>query len=274
MDGALSLVAVTPSGTSVVPLPERGTLTVGRGDACDIRLADSSLSRVHAELRVDGGVTFVDLGSTNGSFVRDARVAPHSPVPLQPGVVASIGETLLIVRRSDTPPERSRLALTPAYFEMRVREECVRKAPFALVHLRIDQDFSNATTEAIPARPLAALLQAADVVANYAPNEYDVLFAGTRPEEAEERAENVRTALERASLCFTLAVACYPRDGMTFEELRAATRDPDPERRRILQALARCGGNQREAAALLGISRSTLMRRIKRYGMRGPRRRA
>jgi DNA-binding NtrC family response regulator len=43
------------------------------------------------------------------------------------------------------------------------------------------------------------------------------------------------------------------------------------ERERILQALARCDGNQTQAADLLGISRRTLLRRLDEYQLPRPR---
>jgi transcriptional regulator with GAF, ATPase, and Fis domain len=45
------------------------------------------------------------------------------------------------------------------------------------------------------------------------------------------------------------------------------------ERRRIQEALERTGGNQTDAAKLLGISRRTLMNRLDRYAMNRPRKR-
>jgi DNA-binding NtrC family response regulator len=51
------------------------------------------------------------------------------------------------------------------------------------------------------------------------------------------------------------------------ESLRSA------ERTRILEALQRSGGNQRLAAAELGISRFTLMKRMEQYGIVRPRKR-
>ena len=44
------------------------------------------------------------------------------------------------------------------------------------------------------------------------------------------------------------------------------------ERHRIVDALVRCGGNQTRAAALLGISRRTLVNRLVEYGIPRPRR--
>ncbi|MGH2901632.1 MAG: helix-turn-helix domain-containing protein, partial [Solirubrobacteraceae bacterium] len=42
------------------------------------------------------------------------------------------------------------------------------------------------------------------------------------------------------------------------------------ERKSILDALAACGGNQSEVARRLGISRSTLIARLERYGVPRP----
>jgi DNA-binding NtrC family response regulator len=45
------------------------------------------------------------------------------------------------------------------------------------------------------------------------------------------------------------------------------------ERERIIDALARCGGNQTQAAELLGISRRTLVTRLETYDLPRPRKR-
>jgi DNA-binding NtrC family response regulator len=44
------------------------------------------------------------------------------------------------------------------------------------------------------------------------------------------------------------------------------------ERRRILDALDHCSGNQTRAAELLGMPRRTLIKRLGLYGVRRPRR--
>jgi transcriptional regulator with GAF, ATPase, and Fis domain len=54
---------------------------------------------------------------------------------------------------------------------------------------------------------------------------------------------------------------------------RAADAAPEPandDRDRIVSALGECGGNQTRAADLLGVSRSTLIERLKRYGITRP----
>jgi len=53
--------------------------TIGRDAACDIRIADDSVSRVHAEMTLteDGALILRDCGSRNGtSLVRGGKTTP------------------------------------------------------------------------------------------------------------------------------------------------------------------------------------------------------
>ncbi len=54
---------------------EGGRLIIGRGDECDIRLNQGSISRQHAVLDYIGGTWYVeDLGSQNGVFIEGEKV--------------------------------------------------------------------------------------------------------------------------------------------------------------------------------------------------------
>jgi transcriptional regulator with PAS, ATPase and Fis domain/pSer/pThr/pTyr-binding forkhead associated (FHA) protein len=55
----------------------------------------------------------------------------------------------------------------------------------------------------------------------------------------------------------------------TMDDLRKQLEDHD--RQRIVEALAACGGNQTEAARILGIARRTLVNRLEAYGIARPR---
>lgn len=68
-------------------------LAVGRLSSCQIVLADTNVSRRHAEIRrTDGGFTVVDLGSTNGTKVNGASVAERQLVD---GDTITIGTTTM-----------------------------------------------------------------------------------------------------------------------------------------------------------------------------------
>ncbi len=67
------------------------------------------------------------------------------------------------------------------------------------------------------------------------------------------------------------SVPTMPIERLTPPEQPLATAVAEVERRRILDALERCGGNQTRAARMLGISRNTLLTRLDTYGLPRPR---
>jgi pSer/pThr/pTyr-binding forkhead associated (FHA) protein len=91
-----------PAGgaASVVRLPARKgseqTLVVGRGEECDLLLAERSISRRHAELAArDDGFVVRDLGSSNGTQV-NGRAAPQGGYLLSPGDIVAFGDVELL----------------------------------------------------------------------------------------------------------------------------------------------------------------------------------
>jgi pSer/pThr/pTyr-binding forkhead associated (FHA) protein len=74
-------------------LAVEANLTIGR-EGCDIVLPDPEVSRKHAVIRVldTGDAAIEDLGSTNGTWVNDART--EGPTPVAPGDIVRFGNTL------------------------------------------------------------------------------------------------------------------------------------------------------------------------------------
>jgi hypothetical protein len=75
----------------------QGVMTIGRSHECDLAIEDPSVSRRHAELRVeDDAVWLVDLRSTNGTEVNGRRT---DRARLEPGDQIVIGQTELLFDR-------------------------------------------------------------------------------------------------------------------------------------------------------------------------------
>ena len=81
----------------VHPITSR-SVVIGRSRECDVRLADTNVSRRHAELHQDGATYWlVDLGSTNGTELNGKRVEREK---LSDGDTITLGSTELVFTRS------------------------------------------------------------------------------------------------------------------------------------------------------------------------------
>lgn len=77
-------------------------ILLGRDPRCDIALTDGSVSRRHAELRVeDGKFLLVDLNSSNGTFVNGIRT---SEAVVRPGDQLRLGGVILALGRLVSAP--------------------------------------------------------------------------------------------------------------------------------------------------------------------------
>ncbi len=60
---------------------EKGTISIGRDPGCDLKIDNPVLSRKHAQITSENGQHFIeDLGSTNGVFLRDQKIAGKTPL--------------------------------------------------------------------------------------------------------------------------------------------------------------------------------------------------
>jgi hypothetical protein len=94
-----TLLVREPGGRSRAVSMAGDALIVGRDPACGLVLDDRRASRQHARIASRGGfLVLSDLGSTNGTYVRDERI---SEVALGLGDVVTIGDSTIEIR----PPE-------------------------------------------------------------------------------------------------------------------------------------------------------------------------
>ena len=75
-------------GSWEIPLRD-GTNSLGRGEQNHFQINEPSVSGSHCQIEVNGSsITIKDLGSTNGTFVNQARV---TEAQLQPGQTLRLG---------------------------------------------------------------------------------------------------------------------------------------------------------------------------------------
>jgi hypothetical protein len=117
-------------------IPEDRAFTIGR-DACnDIRLDDRKLSRIHCQIEViRGQCQITDLNSTNGTVVREERIAAETGLAPGDEVVIGTNRLRLVEVASDKskapkPPPEKRPPLEEAPGEGPAScEECGRAIP-------------------------------------------------------------------------------------------------------------------------------------------------
>lgn len=95
---APSYLVVTEGSLAGTRIPLAGSpVLIGRADDSTLVLDDDYVSTRHARISQQDNVWYLDdLGSTNGTYLGQMRVT--GPTPLEPGVPARIGKTVLELR--------------------------------------------------------------------------------------------------------------------------------------------------------------------------------
>ena len=104
----MALTVVVRSGDHPTPLKislDAPRIVIGRGEGCEIRLPDPSVSHRHASIRQRGSdYVVVDEGSTNGTFVGPVRLSPQAPRMVRSGELLRIGRIWLELTIESVPP--------------------------------------------------------------------------------------------------------------------------------------------------------------------------
>jgi len=101
-----------PQHTESVFTSDSGALTLGRDEACEVRLAPRSVGSRHARIFTQAGRCYIeDLGGAIGTFLNDSRLPPNCPAPVATG---------------------DQLTIFPYTFTIEITERWVRGGPVAV----------------------------------------------------------------------------------------------------------------------------------------------
>lgn len=218
------LVHIYPTGPCMgrrYPLGDKEIL-VGRGEDCDIRIQDNSVSRKHVKIEpTHEGYLVGDLGSTNGTFVNDKQI--DEPCTLHDGDYLRVGNCLyryltggnieaeyheeiyrLTIQDGLTRIHNQR-ALTE-FLDREVARSQRHKRPLSVLMFDIDKFKSINDTHGhlcgdFVLRELAACLRDTirkeDMFARYGGEEFCMVLVETDAVEALGAAERVRSSIEK-----------------------------------------------------------------------------
>ena len=94
------LIISSPDGKNGILELTKPLITIGRGNANDLVLNDSSISRFHAVIKLkDSSIFIADRGSTNGIILNDERISQETE--LKNGDVTTIGRYTLRLENVD-----------------------------------------------------------------------------------------------------------------------------------------------------------------------------
>lgn len=111
---------------------DRAPIRIGRSPLNELPLDRSFVSHCHGVLQFDAvHCEFVDLGSTNGTFVGDERIPKNQSVAMTPGKVLSIGSLELRVRHGTSAKvdTRASYAFRPSDLNLVATPHMVPSAP-------------------------------------------------------------------------------------------------------------------------------------------------
>ena len=203
-------------------LPVGGELKVGRSRTCDVVIDHVSISRFHATLR-SSPLEIIDARSHNGIRLRGEQLPPGVPTPVAIGETIQLGAATLLIRHRESapvvtdyvPPEKTGQAVA-----RQLDAECGRSArsaaPFAYVRIEVDPDRAG-----VAFNHLRASLRPSDVAGADARGSFHALLLDSPPEQTTITIARLIYRLRRAGVEPRVAMARYPHDGTTAEQLSA-----------------------------------------------------
>jgi two-component system, NtrC family, response regulator AtoC len=212
------LVVVGRDGARPFALPLVGQVTIGRGEDADVRLADPRASRYHARITVGDVMEVEDLGSRNGTILRDQSLAPGHSAPFRLGDAIAIGSTVMVLHGGE-PELEERRVWTHGYLETRLVEECARAqsraSELGLARIHVQGQAPAILVEQI----LGDALRDGDLLAAYAVGEYEALLLDCAEATSRALTETLVAALGAQQIAATSGLALFPADGTSPQAL-------------------------------------------------------
>jgi len=215
---------------------EEGEHVIGRSGDATVRVDEDSMSRRHARLVVIGDkISVSDLGSMNGTRVRERTIKPNVPVDVAFGESFELGSVMFVLQRRKQAEKRRRRIYDHGYLETRVDEEIARRA----ARRTMGSDDSGATLrvsvgsgltlcrlhvagvvdEVLIEEVLDEHLPPSALVAEYAPGELEILFLDEDWDDVEAACDALVSRLASEDLEVKAGFAIFPRDGRTASSL-------------------------------------------------------
>ena len=217
---ALTLLVFLPEEVQSFRLPEAGSVQLGRGEEATFQILDRSVSRLHAALVVSGAdeVSVTDLGSSNGTRLRGAALAPHRAEPVRLGETLEFGQVAAVVQYSPAQPQIPRGVTQP-----------VRLAPPAATPLSPNHVVSA-----------PAMIELYRLASRGAASPLSVLLLGETGVGKEALAEHLHACSPRAGRALVrLNCAALPEallESELFGHVRGAFTGADQDKRGVLEA--------------------------------------
>jgi len=282
-----AVVVLDRRGHEYHPLPDKGSVSIGRGENTALRIDRPWISRSHAVLHMGPPLAIEDLGGQNGVRVNGQALKAKERRPVKPGDTIVLGTTMIVVQGRNVG-DVIQPALALSDFMTRVEQECARAGKLGLgvdvVAVVADAEAEWEVRAALAATHSISVL----CVQPAGPFLVAALRRKTRGKTGDAPlARRLDDLLRTRGITARVDGSVFPEDGANPSELvekassRAAARNltagkagtdlheevSQLERQRIVDALATCGQNQSQAAKMLGIARNTLIARMKAFGL-------
>jgi two-component system cell cycle response regulator len=221
-EACLIIIRGTPQGHRYfLTLP---AMTLGRDSSADITVSDQGISRKHAMISKEGSKIFItDLGSSNGTFVNDKKIAQGEKLALAKEDMIKLGNSIFkflpageleILFYGNLGSAAHTDSLTKIYnkgYLMEALEAEFKRAKalhteFSLLFFDLDHfknvndtyghDAGDYVLKEFASLVRGGFLRPKDVFARYGGEEFVILLANTNATQGAELAEKVRAAIE------------------------------------------------------------------------------